>query len=93
MAGFKYVHKGRCPRCGAVPSVQNHPQKRMVDFNAYTRISEMHPADANLCPRCGLAFYCVSLEHEDGILISNYEGEILPDYCPRCGTELGDTND
>lgn len=80
---------GPCTRCGAIPSSQHHkPRRNTTDLNAVKVIENMHPSDAVQCPRCKVAFYCVKLEADDCYIVSDFEGEMIPNYCPMCGRDL-----
>lgn len=82
---------GNCPRCGATPSQQHSKPKRPTTDLAEVRvIADMHPSDAVQCPRCHETFYCVKLEADDCFIVSDFEGEMIPNYCPMCGEKLGD---
>ena len=83
-----YAHD-TCPRCGAVRSHQKYPIRRpMLDLSVMQPVDSLHPSDAVVCKKCGMAYRVVKLDVDDGYLISEDEFECVPNYCPRCGAEV-----
>lgn len=81
--------KDSCPRCGAPRCAQRHPVRRpMLDLSVVQLVENLHPSDGVVCCKCGAAFRVVTLDVDDGYLISDDELECVPNYCPICGTEV-----
>ena len=81
--------KESCPRCGAPRCAQRHPIRRqMLDLSVMQLVESLHPSDGVVCRECGAAFRVVTLDVDDGYLISDAEMECVPNSCPVCGTEV-----
>ena len=77
-----------CPRCGASPCHQRYKERRDRVFLLGQHVTNLHPADGVLCPKCGFPFFVSKLDCDDGYIQSDTEFEAVPNFCPLCGEGL-----
>ena len=62
-----------CPRCGASPCHQRYKERRDRVFVLGQHVTNLHPADGVLCPKCGFPFFVSKLDCDDGYIQSDTE--------------------
>lgn len=75
-----------CPNCGATHCHQKWKQHKTANSNEMMAIEDANPVDAVHCRKCDLVFCVSRFEHDDTYITDLDEIEMIPRYCPRCGT-------
>lgn len=75
-----------CPKCGATPCHQKWKQHKTVNSDKMMAIEDADPVDAVYCRKCDLVFCVSKFEHDDTYITDWDEIEMIPRYCPQCGT-------
>lgn len=75
-----------CPTCVTNHFHQKWKPRKTVNYDEMIAIENANPVDAVHCRKCDLVFCVSQFEHDDTYITDWDEIEMIPRYCPRCGT-------